>query len=69
MPLVSDVGFLYAAGIESQPEAPVQPGDGAAVCALSQAGEVPQASLLPLLLPLRAAGETQVPHAGLEHRL
>ena len=61
--------FLFVAGFESQPEASLQLGDGATVCTLSQAGEIPQASLLPLLLPLHSAGEEKVPHAGLEHRL
>jgi len=56
-------------GPEGEPQASVQPGDGAAVQPLPQTGQVQEAALRPLLLPLRVAGTQEVPHAGLEHRL
>ena len=60
---------LGCAGDEGQHDTPVWQDQRKSVPALQDPGQVQAASLLPLLLPLRAAGETQVPHAGLEHRL
>ena len=57
------------AGTQSQHEASVQPDHGASVPALYQAGQIQEAALLALLLPLRSAGEEKVPHAGMEHCL
>lgn len=56
-------------GTEGQHEASVQPDHGASVPALHQTGQVQEAALLALLLPLCAARATQVPDAGMEHRL
>ena len=57
------------AGTESQHEASVQPDHRATVPALYQAGQIQEAALLALLLPLGSAGEEKVPHAGMEHCL
>lgn len=56
-------------GPESQHEATVQSGHRTTVPALPQAGQIPQASLLSLLLPLRAFGTKEIPHARMEHCL
>ena len=60
---------VCGAGSEGQLEAAVRQHQRHAVPALQVPGEVQADALLPLLLPLHPAGEEEVPHAGLEHRL
>lgn len=60
---------VFVTGTEGQHEASVQPDHGASVPALHQTGQVQEAALLALLLPLCAARATQVPDAWMEHRL
>ena len=56
-------------GSEVEHEASVQSCYRAAVPAMSQTGQVPQAALLSLFFPFSASGAAEIPYARLEHCL
>lgn len=60
--------LLYS-GYKSEHGATVPADHGPAVHALPEAGQVQEAAVCSLLLPLCAAGEEEVPYARLEHSL